>query len=101
MVVLERLVQVVAFDKWSKLDKIDQKWNAFESRLGFPPKKRYQSIATTYDSSTIIIEREWGSLAEMEAAYEKQLQDPEYDDLLKDTAGVITSSRMELYTPLP
>ena len=74
MVVLERLVQIVAFEKWSKLDKVEQKWVTFEYRLGFPPKKRYQSIATPTTRNTIIIEREWGSMADMEAAYEKQFR---------------------------
>ena len=69
--ILERLIQKIYPDKWEELHEIDKRYNAAESPLGFPPKKRYQSIASSYDNDTLIVEREWESFAAMEAAYEK------------------------------
>lgn len=54
-----------------------------------------------YDQNTIVIERQWESMAVMESTYEKIMADPEYQALSKEGIGIIKSSRMEAYTPLP
>jgi len=101
MVVVERLTQTISMERWSELDAVDKKWDAVESRLGFPPKKRYQALAGGFDANTIFIERQWESLAQMEAAYEKANQDPEYLALFPTTAGIVLSNRLELFSVLP
>jgi len=97
MAVLERMVQTIAMDRWAELDPLDKKWSAVESRFGFPAKRRYQALAGAYDANTIIIERQWESMAEMEATYQKANEDPEYTALYSESPGVVLTNRNELY----
>lgn len=100
MVVVERLIQTVAMDKFSELDELDKKWDVVESRLGFPSKKRYQALAGSYDVNTVIVERRWNSMAEMEATLEKANQDPDYLALFPLTTPIVLTNRMEIYSEL-
>ncbi|HOU11536.1 MAG TPA: hypothetical protein PKZ84_00320 [Anaerolineae bacterium] len=77
------------------------KLNAVESRLGFPAKRRYQCYIGGHNLNTLIIERQWESLAAMEAAYEKAFMDPEYQVVQAESGAVIESVQIELYAPLP
>jgi hypothetical protein len=54
-----------------------------------------------HNVGTLIIERQWESLAAMEAVYEKAFADPEYQALEAETVPVIESVQIELYVPLP
>ena len=102
MKVLHRQIQQVRPGKWAELEEIDKKFNAVESRLGFPPnKKRYQCYFGGHDMDTLIVEYEWDSLAAMETAFEKAMADPEWQALGAEVASIIKSNRMELYAPLP
>ena len=101
MVTIERLIQKVFPGKWAELEEINKKFNAVESRLGFPPKKRYQCMMGGCDTNTLIIERQWDSLAAMEAAVEKAFADPELQALMEELASIVKSSQWEVYTPLP
>jgi hypothetical protein len=101
MIIVERLVQQVRPGKWAELEAIDKKFDAVESRFGFPPKKRYQCVIGGLDQNTLIIEREWECLAQMEATYEKAFAIPEYQALGKELLSVVQSSQMEVYTLLP
>ena len=102
MVTIERMIQQVRPDKWAELEKIDKKYNAVEGRLGFPPKKRYQCLTGSHEVNTLIVERQWASLAAMEATYEKAFADPEHQALQKELlTSIIKSAHMELYMPLP
>ena len=101
MIIIERQVQQIYPTKWAELEALDKKYNVVEARLGFPPKKRCQALAGRLDMNTIIIERQWPSLAAMEAAYEKAMQDPEDLALQAESASIIQSNHWELYMPLP
>jgi len=101
MIGIERWIQQVYPDKWAELEVIDKKFNAVEGRLGFPPKKRYQCLTGSHEVNTLIVERQWASLAAMEATYEKAFADPEYQALQKEEPSIIKSAHMELYMPLP
>ena len=101
MTVVERLVQHIRQGKWADLEELDKKFDVVESRLGFPAKKRYQCLAGTHDSSVLIIERQWASLAETEAAYERAVGDAEFQQLIGATVSIVESNRREFYTPLP
>ncbi len=94
---LEREVQQVKPDKWEQLDALDKKYNAIESRLGFPPKKRLRCYIGRHDNSTLVIEREWESLAAMEAAYMKVMVDPAWQALTAPFNEIITSAKTEVY----
>jgi hypothetical protein len=101
MIIIERLVQHIYLDKWAELETIDKEWNAVESKCGFPAKVRRRIIAGPDDQGTLIIERQWPSLAAMETAYEKLFAEPAYQVVSQKSGAVIRDNRMELYTPLP
>jgi hypothetical protein len=101
MIAIERMIQKVAPGKWAALEVVDKKFDAMESRFGFPAKKRYQCLLGSHDSNTLIIERQWASLAALEAAYDKIFADPAYKALLAELVGIVESSQSEVYGPLP
>ncbi len=101
MICVERHIQQIRPGKWGELDALDKRFNAVESRLGFPPKKRYQCYIGGHSLYTLIVERQWESLAAMEAAYEKAFVDPEHQALETESALIIESIQIELYAPLP
>jgi hypothetical protein len=101
MIVIDRMIQKVYPDKWAELEEVDKKYNAVEGRLGFPPKKRYQCLTGSHEVNTLIIERQWASLAAMEATYEKAFADPEHQALGKESTSIIKNIHWELYMPLP
>jgi hypothetical protein len=101
MITVERMIQKVRPGKWAELEEIDKKYNAVERRLGYPPKKRYQCVMGGHDLNTVITERQWDSLAAMEAAYEKAAADPEFSALNEEGASIFKSTQMEVYMPLP
>jgi hypothetical protein len=98
---VERMIQKVYPGKWAELEETDKKYNAVESRLGFPPKKRYQCIIGGHDTNTLIVERHWDSLAAMETAYDNAFADPEYQALGEEVTSIIKSTQYEVYMPLP
>jgi hypothetical protein len=94
------MIQQVRPDKWAELGEIDKRYTAVENRLGFPLKKRYQCLMGSHDVNTLIVERQWGSLAAMEATYEKAFADPEHQALQKEITSILKSTQWELYMPL-
>ena len=101
MVVVERLIHQVRPDQWAELDALDKKYHAVESRYGFPTKRRYRCFVGSDNTNALIIERQWESMAALEAAYEKVFADPEWQALGDEGAAIIESDRHELYAPLP
>nr|MDO8118957.1 hypothetical protein [Candidatus Sigynarchaeota archaeon] len=99
--VMERLIQKVKPDKWDELDKIDKKYNEIESKLGFPPKKRYRSAIGPLDNDVIVIEREWKSMAAMEESAFKVLTNPDLVKLGAELNTIIEKSWHELYMVWP
>ena len=57
MITLERMIQKVSPGKFPDLEELDKKFVAVKTRLGFPPKKRYQCVIGGHDSNTVIVER--------------------------------------------
>jgi len=99
MKVVEWMIQEIYPGQQAALEELDKRWDAVESTLGFPAKKRFWSMSGSYNSQTLIIMREWESLAAMEAAYEKSMANPDIQALFEEGADVIKSSRIELYSP--
>jgi hypothetical protein len=89
--ILERMIQKEIPGKWAELEALDQKYNVVEARLGYPPKRRYRCMVGGHTTDTIIIEREWDSVAAMEAAYSKAFTDPEHQALNAESISIITS----------
>ena len=101
MVCIERLVQQIRPDKWAELAALDAKYNAIESRLGFTPKRRSRCYIGGHFTDTLVIERQWESMAAMEAAYERAFTDPEWQALGAEAVLIIANNQYELYAPLP
>ena len=101
MIAIERMTQKIYPGKWAELDEIDKRYNEIELRMGFPAKKRYQCVIGGLDQNTLIIERQWDSLAAMEETYEKALAQPEYQALGREVASLVQSAQIEVFTPLP
>ena len=100
MIIIERMIQEIDTERRAELDDLDKRYEAIESTLGFPPKKRFWTVSSPYNSNVIILERQWESMAAMEAAYEKSFAHPGIQALYTEGAGIVKSSRSELYTPM-
>ena len=100
MKVLERQLQHIHPQKWAELNAIDAKYNEAEAKFGFPKKRRYQALACGLESNTLIIEREWESMAVFEATYEKAFADAEYQKLGAELDGIVLKNSLELYAVL-
>lgn len=98
--VLERMTQQVHANKWSELDALDKKFEAIENKHGYPPKRRYRLFIGGRSVNTLVIEREWESLAAMEAAYEKAMSDPEWQAANMEGSEVIADAQIELLLPI-
>ena len=94
--VLIRLIQEIAPDKWQQLDGIDKKFDELESKMGFPPKKRYRGLMGP-DLNTLVVERVWESMAKAEEVMSMANSDPEYLTLSVQLIGVVLSQRFEAF----
>jgi hypothetical protein len=99
MRILERMVQEIAEGKMAELEALDKRYDAVESQLGFPPKKRYWSMSGAHSLNTLVIERQWQSMAAMETAYEQAFARPDMQALFAEGADIILTARIELYRP--
>ena len=83
---MERWTQKMTSQKaWSIQIESEKKWEAVEKEIGgFPAKRLYRPLAARDDSSNFIFEREWGSLAEAEAAYERLFKSPQAQSIMEE-----------------
>ena len=100
MIIIERMIQKIYPGKLDALNEIDKRFEVVEKGLGFPTKKRLAPVSGTLDMNTIVIEREWESLAAMEEAYTRGFASPEQQALLAELNDIIKSSRIELFMPM-
>jgi hypothetical protein len=100
MKVMERHVCEVFPGKWAELLKIEKKFDAVESKYGFPPKKSYQCLSGRYPLDTFVIEREWESMAAMETGFEKAMADPAWQALGVEMNSCLANTVIELYMPV-
>ncbi len=99
--IIERMVQYIPGDKWGELEALDKKYNVVEARLGFPPKKRFQLLMGAHPMGSLVIEREWPSMAALEDAMMKGMADPEYQALQQESGPIIKQLYWETLMPLP
>jgi hypothetical protein len=97
MKVLERHVRKIHPSKWGEVQGHDNKFDTVEGKYGFPPKRYYRSFSGTHDVSTSIMERQWESLAAMEAALEKAFADPQWQALVSEGGPIGEGPQIELY----
>ena len=93
MKVMERWTITLEKGGWDIFWAREGKYEAAERRLGGFPAKRHTRPLATFDT-TVVWERDWESLAAMEAAYEKE--DPDTQELNKLPSG-IANVHTELY----
>jgi hypothetical protein len=97
MAILERRVQfkVKSESKYQEWEKV---WEDVEARLGgFPPKRHYYLMAGSEVAGTTVWEREWESLAVMEAAYDGMFTDSEAQGLGHRAQEIYDGERIEYY----
>ena len=99
MKVMERRTQTLEKDKWDAYWAVEERYAALEKRLGgFPPKRHYRPMINI--NTTVIWERDWESLAAMEAAYTKMGTDTETREINALPTGKISES-IELFFAVP
>lgn len=98
---VERMVQVINPGKWGELEDLEKRYNALESKYGFPPKRRMRAIFGGLTVNTLIVEREWDSMAALETATMQRMVDPNYPALDAAANEVIESVTWEIYMSLP
>jgi hypothetical protein len=98
---LERLIEKVRQGKWDEVEPINKKFDENEKKFGFPPKRRYRAYFGHEDSDTLIIEREWKSVAQYEEGLTKAWADAEEQKLIKEQEKIIESMRVEMYIVWP
>jgi hypothetical protein len=97
MAIVERHVQFgiknqATYKKW------EQGWAEVESRLGgFPPKRHLSLLSGVDNVGTMVWEREWESMAVMEAAGERLFSDPQVQKLLAKYDTILDGERIEYY----
>jgi hypothetical protein len=101
MIILERQIQHIYPDKMPALEALDAEFNKVESRFGFPSKKRYLLLAGPDEINTLVVERQWPSMAAMEATWEKVMADPDWQAVYAKSMGTIRDNRWELYRVIP
>lgn len=73
MRVIERKVQKIRPGKWNDVGALERAWDDIEARQGNVPKKRRQLVVYgSTPTGTFIWEREWESMAALEAHWLRQ-----------------------------
>jgi len=100
MEVLERVIVKVRRGKWAELKELHKKLQVIASRCGFPPARYYHALSGLDDWDTLIIEREWESLAAWEAACQEREAGPEIQPPHAEGHAIEEGVRFEAYTVL-
>jgi hypothetical protein len=97
MKIMERHIQTIQVGQGEAYRDSEKRWAALEGEIGgFPPKRHYSSIWGE-PLGTVVWQRDWESLAAMEAAYDKMMQSPTARGLVEGTYAIVSSERVELY----
>ena len=100
MIIVERMIHELYPGKLPDLVEIDKRYDVIEKELGFPPKKYFWSVSSPLNSNNIVLERQWESMAAMEAAYAKSMANPDIQALNDEGTAIIKSTRWEFYSPV-
>jgi hypothetical protein len=98
MAIVERRIQTLHASKFEEFKTREKKWSAIETKLGgFEPKRHMSSMFTPDQQGTTIWERNWESLASMEAAYGHMGNDADAKALGAQSHTLVSFSRIEIY----
>jgi hypothetical protein len=79
----------------------EQKFDALEAKMDrVPPKRRDRAAWSSLSIDTFVWEREWDSLATLEAYQQQVVSDPEWASVLAEVPAVMADHHFELYWPL-
>jgi hypothetical protein len=98
MRIVERHVQKLESNQWQAYQEREKKFAAIEERLGGYPLKRHYRAVSGNEIGTVVWDREWESMAAMEASYEKLGAEPDFQDAVHMPG--VESERIELYVPV-
>ena len=98
MKIMERIVSEIARGKDTEYTAFRKKRDAADARLGFPPVRTYGSMCGAEKTNVLALEREWESLAAMEATYEAASADEEWKALGSEWSSFGVSQRHELWS---
>jgi len=97
MAILERHVQFKIKNEKAYWER-EKAFQGVESRLGgFPSKRHYSLIAGGDNMGTMVWEREWESMAAMDAAYDRMFNEADVEQLVASGSEVLEGERMEIY----
>ncbi len=95
--ILERRTHKV-IGKVEDLVAMEKKFDELEAKMqNVPPKRRYWSGFGTLPSFMFVWEREWESMAALEAYQKCTMTDPEWGSLFEETSGMFGDIWSELY----
>ncbi len=96
MAILERQISQLRPGKAKEVIEISKRFDAIEKRWNFPAKRFYYSIAGE-PSNTMVMEREWESLAAFESGWALARADAEWQGLRAQRSDLSIGHRTELY----
>ena len=96
MAILERQISQLRPGKAKEVIEISKRFDAIEKRWGFPVKRFYSSLAGE-PVNTMVMEREWESLAAYENAWALARADADWQVLGAQRSDLSTGHRTEFY----
>jgi len=93
--ILQRSIHVVKRDKWDEFVALEKQIDALLIKAGIPPRRRYQPMIGGL-TNIQVVEREWESLAALEAS-RPRWDDPELQRVQQQAMALIESSTHEVY----
>ena len=96
MKILERHIKTVSAGSMKKQQGLEKKYAAVEARLGYPKTRWFIVHTGTSPMGTRVLEREWESMAAMEATLVKAIADPEWQALYAESVGLDATTKVEL-----
>lgn len=97
MEILERQIKFIYPEKRAERLAHGHEIDAIEAKYGFPPNRQYMTFVGSDEAGTLVLEREWPSMAAWEEALSKANQDPEYQKLIKKFGEWQREMRFEIY----
>jgi hypothetical protein len=100
MKVMERCSQSVLTSNNDEVLAIEKKFDALEAKMeGAPQKRRYWAGYGGLVAGTMVWEREWDSMASIEAYFEKTFTDAEWVATTAEASKIYGPPHFELYMP--
>jgi hypothetical protein len=95
--VMERCTQKV-IGSYDEAVAIEKEFEALETKMGnVPTKRRYYAMYSGLLNSTYVWERDWESLAALEAYSIKTMNDPEWAAVIAKAAKIFADSHFEIF----